>query len=92
MLSVCNVVRRTGETIYTVRDENHRKVADVTSDGFFRRGPGFVGYVQDCSNSTIYSSRTYSEVPPLVVALLDVVAEYVTWAIAHEDQSKGDPS
>jgi len=47
MLAVTNVVRFTGETIYTVRDtDTHHTVAVVTADGFFDRHR-FWGHVQD---------------------------------------------
>jgi type VI protein secretion system component VasK len=72
MFSVSNVVRRTGETIYTVIDSDHRKVGDVTSDGFFSRS-AFHGHVQDRSDETISDQSTRDQ-------MLDAVESYQSWA------------
>lgn len=67
-LKVTNEVRRTGETIYDVR-EGHRLVARVTSDGFFRRY-GFYGHLQRPDDSLIDQHSDFGK------ELLDTVAKY----------------
>lgn len=69
MLEVTNEVRFTGETIYTVSDEQG-KVANVTSDGFFRRN-SFYGYIQDRGDKLIETHGKLGE------ELLDAVQRYI---------------
>lgn len=75
MLKVTQELRRTGETLYEVRDyypgpNRGKLVAVVTSDGFFSR-KHFYGHVQRPDFSVIPADSDFGQL------LLDTVAGYV---------------
>jgi len=74
-ISVTQVTRATGETTYLIRDDGtRRRVATVTSDGFFYADPArFHGYVVDADLGIRDPASDFGR------AALGAVAHYETW-------------